>query len=110
MEAEAIAVHEALCWIQSLGLGNVAVECDALNVVSAVQKGTVYFSEVGSILDSCRHILRQRSDLKIQHVRRQANSVAHNIAKLPCLLGTVNSFTSPPSGVLEFVLRDSMQV
>ncbi|KAL8093230.1 hypothetical protein AgCh_035211 [Apium graveolens] len=110
MEAEVIDVHEALCSIQSLGLGNIAVECDALNVVSAVQKGTVYFSEVGSILDSCRHILRQRSDLKIQHVRRQANSVAHNIAKLPYLLGTVNSFTSAPSCVLEFVLRDSMQV
>ncbi|XP_074364595.1 uncharacterized protein LOC141705594 [Apium graveolens] len=108
MEAEVIDVHEALCSIQSLGLGNIAVECDALNVVSAVQKGTVYFLRLG-ILDSCRHILRQRSDLKIQHVRRQANSVAHNIAKLP-YLGTVNSFTSAPSCVLEFVLRDSMQV
>ncbi|XP_074376703.1 uncharacterized protein LOC141718222 [Apium graveolens] len=47
MEAEVIDVHEALCSIQSLGLGNIAVECDALNVVSAVQKGTVYFLRLG---------------------------------------------------------------
>ena len=106
MEAEAIVVYEALCWIESMGLGKVEVECDALNVVSALQKGTAYFSEVGSILDSCRHILRQRSNLKVQHVRRQANSVAHSLAKLPCLLGTVNFFTSPPSCVLEYVLSD----
>ena len=60
MEAEAIAVHEALCWIVSMGLRSVVIECDALAVVNALQKGTVFFSEVGSILDSCRHILRQR--------------------------------------------------
>ncbi|XP_074342882.1 uncharacterized protein LOC141680598 [Apium graveolens] len=57
MEAEAITVYEALRWIESMGLQNVLIECDALNVVSALLKGITYFSEVGSILDSCRHIL-----------------------------------------------------
>lgn len=96
-----------------MGLQHVVIECDALNVVNVLQKGTNFFSEMGSISDSCRHILQQRSDLKVKHVQRQANSVVHNhsvvhnLAKLPCLIGTVNSFISPPSCLLEYVLNDS---
>lgn len=96
MEAEVTGAYEALCWVEELGIRNVVVECDSLGVVNDIVKKLVFFSEIGNTLDCYRTILRQRTDLKVQHVGRQANSVAHNMAKLPCLLGIVNSMFSPP--------------
>lgn len=106
LEAEAIGVLEALCWITRLGIRNVIVECDSLTVVNALGKNTHYVSEVGITLEGCRSLLMQRSDLKVQYVRRQANSVAHNLARLPCLLGTMNYFSSPPPCVLEYIVAE----
>lgn len=106
LEAETTGVYEALQWIEAMEVQNVVVETDSLTVANGLRKQTRYYSEVGIVLDGCHEILRRRLDVRIQHVRRQANSVAHHIAKLPCLLGTMNSFVSPPSCVLEVLLAD----
>ena len=84
LEAEDVGLEEALKWIQSLAAGQVVVESDSFTVVNALLRNTEYVSEVGSTIECCRYILCQRSDVKVQHVRRQANKVAHNIASLPC--------------------------
>lgn len=105
LEAEAIGVQESLVWIADLGVQQVIVESDSLSVVNAILKNTMYVSEVGTMFDFCRTFLRHRSDLKVQHVRRQANRVAHNIARLPCTVD-VNCFTSPPSCVMESIVYD----
>lgn len=98
LEAETVGVYEALCWLEGFtAVTRVDVESDSLNLVNALQKNNTIYSEVGNVLDSCCSILRQRRNLKIQHVRKQANRTAHLLAKLPCLLGTVNCFMSPPS-------------
>lgn len=53
------------------------------------------------MLDRCRSILKSRDDFSVTFVRKQANKVAHEVARLPCLLNCYNSFTSPPSSLLE---------
>lgn len=68
LEAEARGLHEALLWLRKLGVRQVIVECDSLSVVNAVLKNIMYMSEVGTIFEECRSILRQRSDVKVQHV------------------------------------------
>lgn len=82
------------------------MESDSLNVVSALSNNTLYVSDMGDVFEECRSILRQRDDFKIQHVRRHANRVDHNIARISCLSGTVDYFSSPPSCVLEYILLD----
>lgn len=106
LEAEGIGVQEALHWLLELGLRQVVVESDSLIVATALIKNIEHASEVGTTLESCRSILRQRDDFKVQHVRRQANRVAHKLASLLCLLGTKNYFNSPPSCVLESIMYD----
>lgn len=103
MEAEAIGFYEALHWVTTMDIRNVIVEGDSLNVVHALTQNKIYYSEIGTTLDCSMSILRQRQDLRVQHVRRQANGVADSMAKLPCLVGTVNSFSFPPSCVLELI-------
>lgn len=85
LEAEAMELYEALLWLRELEVRQVIVECDSLLVVNAVLKNITYMSEVGTVFEDCRAILRQRSDFKDQHVRRQANKTVHNIAKLTCM-------------------------
>ncbi|KAL8135927.1 hypothetical protein AgCh_010516 [Apium graveolens] len=106
LEAEAVGVYEALCWLMRLGLRKVIVESYSLVIVNALLNNTTFVSEVGTIFENCRSIFRQRSDFKVQHVRRQANKVTHNIARISCMLGTVNYFYSPPPCVLEHILYD----
>ncbi|XP_074335978.1 uncharacterized protein LOC141673144 [Apium graveolens] len=47
MEAEAIAVREAIRWIISMGMDNVDIESDSLCTVNAVNSGTDNLLEVG---------------------------------------------------------------
>ncbi|XP_074346406.1 uncharacterized protein LOC141685188 [Apium graveolens] len=107
LEAEATGVQEVLQWVCGLGVSQVVVESDSLVVVNVLRKNSQYVSEVGSIFECCRAVLRQRCDLKVQHVRRQANRVAHSIDKLPCMSGTMNWFSTPPPCVLEMIVSDS---
>lgn len=62
LEAETVGVQEALCWIEGSIVRQVVVESDSSNVINALQRNIVYQSEVGNTLESCRNILRQRSD------------------------------------------------
>ncbi|KAK1353602.1 hypothetical protein POM88_008168 [Heracleum sosnowskyi] len=107
LEAEATGMYEVLQWVCGLGVSQVVVESDSLVVVDALNKNRKYVSEVGSIFESCRVVLQQRCDLKVQHVRRQANKVAHSIAKIPCMSGSMNCFSTPPPCVLELIVSDS---
>lgn len=81
-------------------------ESDSLNVVNAMTKNIPYMSEVGYIFDDCRSILRRRFDFMVQHVRRQANKVAHSIAHLSSMLGSTTLLNSPPTSVLEAIMVD----
>lgn len=107
LEAEATGVQEAMHWIRDLGIRNVVVENDSLTVVNALLRNTEYVSEVDIIIfESCRLFLKQRNNVKVQHVRQQANRVAHSIAKLFCASGTVNIIDLPPPCVLEHIVSD----
>ena len=54
-------------------------------------------------LNSCRTILQESSDIGVQHIHRQANRLAHTLAKLSCLSGSVNIYYSLPPDVLEMI-------
>lgn len=106
-EAEAWGVLQALRWIQSLPVSEVEVECDSLLTVSALHKRTEFCLEVGFILADCISILCSRPDITVSFVKKQANKVAHLLARVPCLVNSSNDFLSPPPSVLETLLYDS---
>lgn len=96
LEAEAYAVLEGLRWLLTLAYNNVIIESDSLNTVRAIQKPYENVLEVGNILDACSNILKSRPGFSISFVKRQANRVAHLVAKLPCSPNCQNVFTAPP--------------
>lgn len=103
MEAEARGVLEAIKWIESMSLYRVAIESDSQMVVHALRSMESYQLEVGHVLDECLDRFRNRVDLSICHVKKQANKAAHFMARASCLLDSYNCFTSPPDLLLEMV-------
>ena len=106
MEAEAIGLQEALAWLEDMGVQNVVIECDSQLVTDSVQYNKEYQLEVGNVLEFCRAKLRQRADFILHNIKKQANKVAHYMARIPCLVGCYNIFTSPPQDVLESLYSD----
>ena len=84
----------------------VVIESDSLITVQAINSSSDNFLEVGFILDACRTIFASRPGYSISFVKRQANRVAHLVAKLPCSLNCQNFLTSPSGLLLEALLAD----
>ncbi|XP_073029397.1 uncharacterized protein [Primulina eburnea] len=80
-EAEALALFDAIAWTISLELQDIIFETDSLTVVKAITSKNADHTEFGSIISGCRTLLDGHPSFKIQHVRRQANMVAHTLAR-----------------------------
>lgn len=107
-EAETIGVREALSWIISRQLHgrSVLVETDSLLTVQALKSSATNYFEVGDVIANCQAQLQRLVSTTVTFIRKQSNRVAHEIARLPCLVNCQNEFTSPPSCLLETLLYD----
>lgn len=107
-EAESIGVLEALLWSSSFQDKIIDVETDSLLTVNAIKNGVIQYLELGHIFQQCREILEHRRNLKIEFVKKLANNVAHEMARLPCELNSYKIITSPPQFLLETIMYDSL--
>ena len=106
LEAEARAIMEGLHWLCSLSHDMVVLEWDSLINVRAFKNKSHNLLEVGHVLDACRIIIDSKPGCSIAFVKRQANRVAHLVAKLPCSLDCQNVITSPSGVLLEALFSD----
>ncbi|KAL8486662.1 hypothetical protein ACS0TY_023381 [Phlomoides rotata] len=88
-EGEAIGLYEALSWIKDLGLSRVIVEMNAKMVVDGVNGSARMNSVFSEIVDGCRSILVTNPGFRICWVPRDANVMAH------CLARGARDFSSP---------------
>ncbi|XP_075499452.1 uncharacterized protein LOC142537854 [Primulina tabacum] len=88
-EGEAMGLLEALSWVRRLGLKKVYFEMDAKVVVEAIKSSGIDIFEFGSIVQSCKDIIRCKHEFSISFIRRQANECDHTLAKASC------SYASP---------------
>ena len=80
-EGEATALQQALQIALDLGLNRVVFETDCQLVVNVVLSNSTYVNELGSLLSNCRAMLFSNASYALAYVRRQANRVAHNLAR-----------------------------
>lgn len=85
---------------------DVDIETDSLLTVNALHKGQDYNLEVGDVLNECRFLLLTRHDLDVMFVNKQANKVAHLLARAPYLVNCHNIFMSTPDFLLETLMYD----
>ncbi|KAL8105033.1 hypothetical protein AgCh_028992 [Apium graveolens] len=107
-EAECIGVREALSWVQSRDdRCEVVLETDSLLTVDAIKGTKEYRLEVDHVVDQCNVMPEQSYNVKISHIRKHANRVAHGLARIPCTVNCFNVFSSPPDHLVETVLSDN---
>ncbi|CAH9075972.1 unnamed protein product [Cuscuta epithymum] len=83
LEAELIAIREALSWLQGTGWQSVEVESDASRAISEIKKHTS-FSSFGLIAEDIRELATNFANISFFFTRRSANKLAHSIAKAAC--------------------------
>jgi len=79
---EALVLHSALQWLSDMQLENVDFETDSKLIVDAFRSDRTDLSEFACIISSCRSLFHNLfSNSRVEFVRRQANGVAHTLAR-----------------------------
>ncbi|XP_073042037.1 uncharacterized protein [Primulina eburnea] len=105
-EAEAMSFKEALSWVEDMDLQEIIFESDSKVVIDAVNSLRKDDSEFGALISACRVILRQRPSYKVCFTRRQANKVAHNLARLSCFHAHPMIWNLPPDLIIDVLHED----
>jgi len=79
--AEAIAAGEAVVLAQDVGGSRILLEGDSLVIVLALGARDSSFRVYGQVLDDIKSLFSYFSLVEVQHIRRNANWVAHVLAK-----------------------------
>ncbi|XVF65799.1 hypothetical protein PTKIN_Ptkin09bG0279500 [Pterospermum kingtungense] len=62
-------------------MSHIIVEGDAMGVVNTLNSDLFNFSLLGNIFDEAKTLISEFSMCTINHVRREANSTAHTLAR-----------------------------
>ena len=104
---EARALLKGLQLIEDLGCRPVVVESDSLQIVEAFNGVIDIWSSYAAILIDCFHTARRIGQVKVQHCPREANVVAHKIARHAFDLNSDLFWDRiPPSFIMSYVLND----
>jgi ribonuclease HI len=79
--AEAYAALKAVEFCCDLGLWNILLEGDALEIVNALLLDDPSWSRYGHLIDDTKLLLQRFCSWEVQHVKRGANMAAHSLAK-----------------------------
>ncbi|XVF51873.1 hypothetical protein PTKIN_Ptkin04bG0219100 [Pterospermum kingtungense] len=109
-EAEALGLYQAISWCLARGYGRVVFELDAKLVVTAMQSTVLDLSEFGTIILNCKSIFNQGEAFSLNFVKRQANKVAHALARSSCCYASPYDFDEPPQFVRRSLDDDSHMI
>lgn len=77
---------------------------DSMLRVQAVNNAQHNQLELGNLIEQCCSILKNKIGVSVVFARKQANKVAHSLARLPLTLNSFVDFLSPPLCALETLL------
>ncbi|KAL6125577.1 hypothetical protein ACLB2K_073633 [Fragaria x ananassa] len=78
---EALALWYGIEYGKKLGLLNVDIRGDALNVLNGLNTRGWDFSEIGGVLDAVRLTMTEFEIVSWRHVKKRFNAVAHELAR-----------------------------
>jgi hypothetical protein len=85
--AEALAARRAVEFSRTLGVGELILEGDALQIVEALQSEDGGRSLYGVIIEDALQIMQSFLNCKVSFIHREGNEEAHKLAKLAISLG-----------------------
>jgi hypothetical protein len=81
MEGEAIALKEAICEVRQRGFSHIIFESDSKIVVDAITTTHVGTFEFSAVISHIKSLLLLCPNFEVKFVKRQANMVAHSLAR-----------------------------
>jgi len=105
-EAEATGLLEAVKLAIARGMQSVIFESDCKIVVDVVNSSANPHNELGDIIFYCKQLLSLHANFYVRFVRRQANKVAHNIARASLSHPSPHIFSDVPSSLNTLLLND----
>ncbi|CAH9119485.1 unnamed protein product, partial [Cuscuta epithymum] len=94
-EAEALAMREAINWIKCEGWEELEAESDAAQLVTSIREGPDD-SSFGLIVGDIIELSTSFTSISFAHVRRSANRVAHELARVACSLSGCHVWKNSP--------------
>lgn len=103
---EALGLLSAMDWVHLLQLGTVDFEMDAKRVVDSINSSyTSDVTEYGNIISNCKALFSQFYENScVEFVRRQANEVAHSLAKAALSTASSQILVTIPNHIFLFLI------
>jgi ribonuclease HI len=105
--AEAYAMKEGLALARDLGCNRVIAESDSTEVVEACKGETTWWNELSAIFADCTDLVASVGCVSFGHIMREANEVAHELAKYSHSNRISCSWSGdPPNFILDRLVND----
>ena len=95
-----------LHWIKTFGFINVSIELDCKLVVDGIVGNPNSQTEFGAILSVCKAMLLLLQNLRISFIKRQANNVAHLLARASLSFASHQEFDYIPSCIVNVLMNE----
>jgi len=106
---EALGLHLALQWLSDMQLDNMDFETDFKLIVDAFLSDRNDTSEFGCIITSCHSLFNLLfSNSRVKFVRRQANGVAHALARDVALLASSDVYYDIPDCIESLIINEML--
>jgi ribonuclease HI len=103
LEGEAMALKEAMEEMIHRGLSHVIFESDSKVVVDAIASRQVGVSEFSIVISHIQSLLLTNSYFEVKFVKRQANKVAHSLARAAYSMSSRRVFESIPRCIATYL-------
>ncbi|CAJ2637916.1 unnamed protein product [Trifolium pratense] len=106
---EALGLLHAIKWVSELQLDAVDFALDSKLVVDYFNKGGCDITEFGDIIGECkRYFSLFFTNSLVEFNRRQANEVAHALARVATSLASSNIFTDVPTCISQLIMNEML--
>ncbi|GAU16129.1 hypothetical protein TSUD_339990 [Trifolium subterraneum] len=106
LEGEAMALKEALEEMMQKGLSYVIFESDSKVVVDAIHSRQVGLSEFSILISHIKSLLLLNNNFEVKFVKRQANMVAHSLARAAYSMSGRRLFESIPRCIDNYLINE----
>ncbi|KAM7274502.1 hypothetical protein ACFE04_017048 [Oxalis oulophora] len=105
--AETLAFRESLLLLCSRGITSILMESDCLELVQVFHASLSGISELGMLVEECRHLSKKFQTFSLVWIDRRVNEVAHHLAKGALSFSNRNVWDSSPAFIVPFICNDA---
>ena len=108
--AEALALKFGLTLAQRAGCNRLIINSDNLEVIETMQDGGQSTGAVAAIFDDCFHYACDFIMTRFEHCNREANRVAHELARLARFSSSLDWFEEPINKIVLILTNDVLVI